>query len=182
MSKPLGRQFEVDVLGFSAVWSGKIPYTDFQEAIEFAIRKQPDDWHPLRPPTMLGAMLLGAVRVALRRELSTRCLRGVGEHFVENTGLYVALGTPADFLHHTDAIICCDLGFVCLVVTIDLKMEDDGKDDFSRDNHVIITRAHFTEVATKGKLRLYNIAEVIAEQLVLQLEQLGVLTVEVLAS
>ena len=175
MSRPEGRRFEFEVLGSDVVWNGEIPYVDFQEAIGFVLRKQPDSWHPLRPPTKLGSELLCAVKSALNQEIDSRCLEGVKEYLVENTGLYVALGTPADFLHQTDAVICCDLGFVCLIVTIDLKVEDCGEDDLPRDNHVIITRRDFTEIASNGVLRLNNIAGVIVEQLVLQLEQFEIL-------
>lgn len=177
MKRSFGRELEFDVLlghvsnqSYRKSW-----FIDFEDAIEIVIYKQPNNWNPLSPPTVLGKKLLDSVRDSLETELTGRCSQAEARSIVRSTGLYVALGTAADFWHHTDAIIGCDLGHVLAIVTIDLKMSDEDPRDL-RDNHVVLTRDHFYELAGNGKTRLENISGVIAEGIVEQLESRGIIS------
>jgi hypothetical protein len=163
-----GRAFEFDVMGVHVFWDENTPYLEFDDAIELAIFKQPIHWHPLYPTTALGRKLLNSVKTALYCDMAGQFPPWIVESVIRNTGLYVALGTPADFFHGIDAVICCDSESLKLIVTIDLKLKDNVEGDL-RDNHVIVTKRHFSEIASNGKLRLDNIAGVIAEQLIRQL-------------
>lgn len=176
MRRSFGRDFEFEVLGVYVAWEEIPPYVDFFGAIDLAVYKQPNNWDPLHPHTTLGNELLLSVRKSLMKEITPYCSQEIAEIIIANTGLYVALGTPADFWHQADAIICCDLLCISPFVTIDLKAGDDNEDeDYLRENHVVVTKAHFTELASNGERRLDNIAGVIAEQILVQLQRMAVL-------
>lgn len=172
-----GSWFEYRFFKNRARWkNGKFPkFVQFDEAVEMAIFKQPMDWDPLHPSYCFGALMLREVRSALQKALEGRCGEYLKVQIIKNTGLYSAINTAADYWHATDAIICCDLGHVAPIVTIDLKARpDDGQD--IREDHIILTDRHFYQKASNHKLRFQNLAGVIADQLISKLEELGVLS------
>lgn len=170
-----GRFFEGEVLGWNQ-WLGE-PFVScrhlgFDEAVELVLSKQPDSWDPLNPTTFKGRYLLESIRKAIREETEGRYLPWVSSRLSSSTGLYVALHTAADYYHQTDAIVCCDVGEASPIVTVDLKLKDYGQ-ELPRENHVIITPAHFNSRTLKGVLRLDIVAGVIADHLFEQLKDLG---------
>jgi hypothetical protein len=175
MSRSWGRQFEFDMFEIDVSNKSRILRMDFWEAIDQAMYKQPNHWDPLHPHTVMGADLLESVKAILKQDLTGYCSNWYQEFILSNTGLYVALGTSADIWHQTDAIICCDLGYTAPIVTIDLKVVDHGE-GFLRENHVIITPDHFDEIDIRGRKRIHNVAGIIAESLIFQLQQLGAIS------
>jgi 5-hydroxyisourate hydrolase-like protein (transthyretin family) len=170
-----GRFFEEEVLGWNK-WLCE-PFASchplgFDDAVELVLSKQPDSWDPLNPTTLKGKHLLESIRKVIKEETEGRYLPWVSSRLSSSTGLYVALHTAADYYHQTDAIVCCDLGEVAPIVTIDFKLHDKHK-DFPRENHVVITEAHFSGITKGGKPRLEIIAGVIADHLLEQLKDLG---------
>lgn len=167
-----GREFEKLVLGASADWSNGFPsFMGFEEAIELALFKQPNGWNPLHPTTIMGAKLLEVVRFELQNLFPHDQM--FGQVVSSATGLYTSVGTAADYWHSTDAIICCDLGHdAAPFVTVDLKARpDDG--DLIREDHVVITNRHFSEIASNKKFRLVNISGVVADIIFAKLVQMG---------
>lgn len=169
-----GRFFEREVLGCNP-WLyesfASCHQIGFDDAVELVLSKQPNFWNPLHPPTEKGKALIESIGSNLRKEL-IGYLPWVSERVVSSTGLYIALGTAADYFYQTDAIVCCDLGEVAPIVTIDFKLHDNHK-DFPRENHVVITEAHFSGITKSGKPRLEIIAGVIADHIIEQLKGLG---------
>jgi hypothetical protein len=172
----LGRDFEEQVLGVRG--SSRINMNDklpFWQAIELVQFKQPDDWSPLHPPTQMGAEFLNAIRDEMRAEINGSCPPELKEKIIKNTGLYRALGTPADFFYHTDCFILCDMGERKeALVTVDLKMTDHGE-ELVRTNHFILPRDFFFKKDHRGRKRIQNLAGVISEHLVNQLKYVEVL-------
>lgn len=174
MSLSYGRRLEKNVFGRCAHWEDNRQPTlvEFVWAIKSALFKQPDHWNPLSPSTVFGSKLLWSVRLALLRAMA-----GYSEEerstLFWNTGLYTTLGTSADYWHHTDGAIFCDLGTGAgPLVTIDLKFVYEGKAPI-RSSHFILTESDFVGTRNVPFRRIDLVAELIARELLNQYDHLA---------
>ncbi len=115
-----GQKFELRCLG-TYTQMKNLPVVNFRDAVEAIKHTQSPDWNPEDPPTLFGkgllrmvGKLLDAMLDAIRTEPdSSRKYR---------LRLYVAVGTPLDGHHGTDAVLALeDVELEHeLIVTIDL--------------------------------------------------------------